>query len=270
MAADDHRPLSEFAVARHHAFELDGAAVIFGERVAQIAVKEGVVTVLDRHHGGVDVKGERVLDIVVFQLLTHVVNDLRAATDAPHQFMQFGAVGVPDPIVHHGVGVLQFVHHQRAHVGVVGKDRGSVREKEFLKHVPVARERVVERAELPHAVVFHHHAVGEVGFGEVGEKARGEVGFVFHRDLPHVFAVKAGGVVFLNSLFAHEQQDLASVVEVPVFQRFLDHFGLARFQKTRKEIDGDLFACHLTSTPRRRGRRAPRGRDRSRSRTGGR
>ena len=132
-----------------------------------------------------------------------------------------------ETVEHDQLAAGELIHNKAAHVGVVSEERRRVREHKFLIDRPVFRHVVVQRFQLPHAVVLDEHTGSAVLFREDVKRFARQLVFVlnvFHIDVLHV---GAGLVVLRLAFLADEQQGTLPVIETLIRKRFVYKRGLA-------------------------------------------
>ena len=119
------------------------AGVLLG-LVLTIHVPDAEIVIRDVDGVGVDIKGQRVGDIIVgYAAVLELVGDIALAGGLPHQLVQL----LPGVIVVHGLGAVEhdqlaagdLIQHQAAHgvVAGVGQGGGAVGSGDALVHQPV-------------------------------------------------------------------------------------------------------------------------------------
>ena len=149
------------------------------------------------------------------------------------------------PVEHHHLGTHQLVHHQIAHIGVIGHDGGGVGEHDLLSNRPVLREAHIQVAHLLHTVQLGNHALRPVLFRQ-RLKLLGGDGLLIQGFQIHVLVGISGEIVLLFPFLKHQQQRPLAGVEALVLQRLLNELGLTGIQKAGKGIYGNL---HHAYTP---------------------
>ena len=149
--------------------EADGLAVVLLRLLRDVAVPERKIIVADLHDRGVDVKGERVLDLVGLRRSVGVfIEDADAAVQRAGELMQRHDVRARCKTIEHDhLTARELVHHKGAHVGVVGENARAVGKHDLLRDLPVLRHFLVERADLQHAVELDDDALAVVLFEQL-------------------------------------------------------------------------------------------------------
>ena len=205
---------------------------------------------MDLDDRGVDVKGQRVGDVIVgHTAVLELVGDVALAGSLTHQLVQF----LPGGVVVDGLGAVEhdqltagdLVQQQTAHgvVAGIGQGSGAVGGGDALVDDPVFGQGVGQLLQQPHTVVLDDHAACTGFLFQVGQVLRVQLGLVLDDLHGHAGESELLGVVLFFALFADQQQGLVAGVEVGVFKGLLNEFGLAAFQKAHKQVDRNFF-CH--------------------------
>ena len=154
-------------------------------------------------------------------------------------------------VEHRQITALQFVHHLRAHIGVVGEDGGGIKERRLLRHHPALGERAVQIVQCPHTVVLDEHKVNAASLCHFAHGVGGEILLIFYFAAVDVIVGEQGRLIFLLALLAQNQQNGFALGKALVaHERLVDEFGLARVKKACKEVYGNLsFGEHSLSFP---------------------
>ena len=162
MPPGDEAALRHVLAHEAAALDLDGLAVVFLRFLGHVAVPEGKVAVLDLDDRCVDVKRQRVFDVVIDDLAVGVlIRDVTAAGDGADDAVHLHAIHVVVVAVEHDkLGALELIDRELAHIRIVAHERRRIAEEKLLRDRPVFRQVAVERVEHPHTVVLHEHALG--------------------------------------------------------------------------------------------------------------
>ena len=223
-------------------------AVVFLRVIHAVHVPDAEEFLGDFDDRGVNIKGQRVGDVVVGNAaVLELVGDIAAAAGLAYQFVdKLAALVVVD-----GLGTVddqQFtaanlIQQQAAHGAVarVGLDGRAVGSRKALVDEPVVRHGVVQFLHEPHTIVLDDDAAAAGFLFQGGQVLLGQLALVL--DLGNVYAAESelGGVILDLTFLADQQQGLVAGVEVGILHRFLDEFRLAAFQLADKEVDRDLF-----------------------------
>ena len=242
MPPDDDGALLHLAVDGDEPLEGDHFPVVFSHLFHEIAVKEGIIPVLDLDDFGVDIVRERIFDLVVFRPPARIFeDDARPSRSPAHDLVEllFGEL-VVEAVEDDHIGIRDLVIDELPHVLVVGKEGGRIEEGHHLRDEPAVWHGVEELLKLPHPVVFEDDAVGAVLLNESGKVLAVQPLFVHFFD-GKVLHGKAGRIVLLHSLFADKKEGAFSGIEALILHRFLNECRLARLQKAEEQVDGDLF-----------------------------
>ena len=150
---------------------MHGLAVVFVHFFNQVTIEKGIVLVLDRDNRRIDIIGKRILDLIIFRFPAQIfIHDSRTTGHGADDLMKFLLRVLPlETVEHHHVGILHLVEDELAHVLVVSKKGGCIKEGHDLRDRPALGHRVKEVLQHAHAVVFDDDALGRIFFGKCGE-----------------------------------------------------------------------------------------------------
>ena len=144
------------------------------------------------------------------------------------------------PVEDDHLAALELVHHELAHIGVVGEEGVGVGKADLLVDDPVLGHILVEIVQQPHPVVFHHAALHIVGHLELGQMVGVELGGVLQDLDEDIFPGELVGGIFLHPLLAEEEEGPLPGVEALVLQGLLDEAGLPGLEKAGEQVNRDL------------------------------
>ena len=234
----------------HLCKEFDRFAGILLGLVLTVHVPDAEIVIRNVDDVRVDVKGQRIRDIVVgHAAVGKLVGDVALAGSLTHQLVQLLTGG----IVVHGLSAVEhdqltagdLVQQQAAHgvVAGVGQGGGAVGGGDALVHDPALGQSFGQILQQPHAVVLNDHTACTGFLFQFEQILRVQLGLVLQHLDGHTGKGELLLVVLLFALLADQQQGLVAGVEVGVFKGLLNEFGLATFQKAHKQVDRNFF-CH--------------------------
>ena len=138
---------------------------------------------------------------------------------------------------YHHLRAGELVHHQLAHIGVVGENGTRIGEHDLLGNGPVLGHFLIEFPGQTHAVELGHHPAGVVLPDHGRQRLRGQLVQIVDDLLVDAVVGIGVGVVFLLALLHHQQQRPLPGVEPGVLQGLLDEFRLPRLEKAGEGID---------------------------------
>ena len=225
----------------HLGLEADGLAVVLLGLLGAVAIPQGVMLVLDLDDGRIDIEGQRIDDIVELGgAVGVIVEDVNAAVGCPGDLVEgHGVLALFQAVEDHHLGAHQLVHHQIAHIGVIGHEGGGVGEHDLLGHDPILGQTHVEVAHLLHAVELSHHTVGIVFLCQGIQLSSGD-GLLVQNLQIHVLGRIGGEIKLLLAFLEQQDQGPLAVIEAGILQGLLDEFGLTGIQEAGEHIYRDL------------------------------
>ena len=109
-------------MAGHHpSLEPDRFALVFLHLLGEIPVPNGKIGIRDLDDRCFDIKGKRVLDLIVIKAAVHIViADFGAAADPADHLVDLHFIGAHRRAVQQDhLAAGQLIHHQAAHIGVI-------------------------------------------------------------------------------------------------------------------------------------------------------
>ena len=242
MPAGDEAALRHVLAHEAAALDLDGLAVVFLWLLGHVAVPDGEVAVLDLDDRRIDVKRQRVLDVVIDDLAVGVfIRDVAPAGDGADDAVHLHAIhAVVVAVEHDELGTLELVDRELAHIRIVAHERRRIAEEKLLRDRPVFRQVAIERVEHPHAVILHEHALGVQLVLQREQIVAREVGLLV--DVAHVDISGAESVrlIDLLAVLAQQQQRALALVEAVVLERLLNELRLAGLEEAGEEVDRNV------------------------------
>ena len=233
MPPDDDRAGFHLLVDGNKPLEADCLAAIFLRLLHKIAVKEGVILILDLNDGSVDIVRERIDDLIVFCLPAEIfIDDTGTARHTADDlvillFRIFPAKTVKDD----HIGVLYLVEYELAHILVVLQKCRCVKERHHLRDRPALRHCVEKFLQFQHAVIFDAHTLHAVLFLQFFQFFGRHFLGIEKSDLKIAYG-KTGGVILLLALLQYEQQRAFARIEPLVLKGLLYKLRLSGFQKS--------------------------------------
>ena len=205
----------------------------------EVAIEEGVISVLDRDDGRIDIIGKRVDDLVVFRLSAEIfVDDIGTAGHGAHDLVELLLGIFPlEAVEYDHIGVLYLVEGELTHILVVGKEGRRIEEGHHLRDRPAFGHGVKKFLQQMHPVVFDDNAIRGIFIRKRCESCFAHLGGIerFHG----IGRVGEFAVIVVLLPFLHDEQQRALArIEAGIFEGLLNELCLSRFQKTEKEIDG--------------------------------
>ena len=230
--------------------ELDGLARVLLRLVLTVHIPDAEILVRDVDDRSVDVKGQRVGDVVVgHAAVLELIGDVALAGGLTHQLVQL----LTGSVVVDGFGAVEddqlaagdLVQHQRAHgvVAGIGQGGGAVGGGDALVDDPVLGQVVCQILQHPHTVVLDDHAACIGLLGQLGEVLGVQLSLVLEVVEGHAGEGELLLIIFLFALLADQQKGLVAGVEVGVFKGLLNELGLAALEEAHKQVYRDLI-CH--------------------------
>ena len=199
--------------------------------------------------GRVYVEGHLVLEdisdlpfLVLKNNFRPLVRHLDAAAVGSQRILSFAAVE------HHHIAGPHHVHENGFHVRHIKLEGAGVHTGDLLLHSPAFRFlEFVEIAHQPHSVIFYDNALRLMKDIHRHQTVCGEI-LLFLNDLHHgITHRKHIPAVLYFSLFAENEKRLSFYIEIILLQGKIQKRGLAAFQKTCEQINGNCDLVHISS-----------------------
>ena len=248
VATDNHAAFAQLVVPCHQSLDVNDLALVGIHLLGKVTVPQGEVVVLDLNDGGFLVKGQGILDLVVLDVSVGIVVGNGGATgDAADDLVDLVLVDVVGGTgQHHHLAVHELIHHEGAHILVVGDEGSGLGKHHLLEDRPVGGEILVEGGEGPHAVVLDDNSVGLAPLGHGGEVFGGQILGILDQLQIAVLGGEGRDIQIVHALLALDDEGSIGGIELLTLHGFLDHVGLATLQKACEEVNGN-FVCHSFS-----------------------
>ena len=228
MSADNGGILGKSWVICDNSLELYALSVVLGELLGHISVPECVIFVLDLDNVGIKIKGQRIFDLVVFNVTVGIIVDYcRAARNTADDLVYLFLINVARGAVeNYHLGILDLIVYELSHIVVVGNKGICVREHHILINSPIFREIIVERLQEPHSVVFYDNAVKLSSLG-IGKQL-----FLGYHILrvddfdSYILPPELRRIKLLNSFLTKKDKRFLAAVEILIVEGFLNYGSL--------------------------------------------
>jgi len=117
-----HKAVFQAAVLGHHTpLKAHRLALVLFHLLGQVTVPHGKVRIGDLNDRGLNIKGQRVLYLIIIKVSVHIVIAyFGPAAHAPHHLVDLHFIGAHrGPVQQHHLTAGQLIHHQAAHICVV-------------------------------------------------------------------------------------------------------------------------------------------------------
>ena len=165
------------AQARDLTLEFHGLTRVFLGFLRDIAVEQGVILVLDLDHRRVQVKRQRIFNVVIVGRSVGIfIQNIDLPVHGPGDLVIRHHVRAGGHAVENQhLRACQLVHDKLAHIGVIAEEGRSVGKHDFLRDLPVIRRLEIEIRRKVHAIQLNDYTLGPVFLLQIGQHFRAQV-----------------------------------------------------------------------------------------------